>query len=294
MHPRERLEYSAIDKRPPLRFPDGVRLVLWPVLALEDWDMARPMARMVISPPQGEPQLPDHPNWSWHEYGMRVGFWRLRKLYGRLKISPTVTLNARVCETYPQVVAACVENGWELNAHGYDQVPMHKLADQGALIKKSMDIIEKFWGRRPRGWFGPGLTQTFDTLDHLSAAGVEYIGDWVLDDEPVTLKTTHKPVVALPYNFEIHDIVLMALQHHSSDMMYRRALDQFACLYEEAAERPKVMAIACHPYLSGVPHRIAHVERTFEALLGRPGVVAWDGAKILDWYLAQQGLGTPK
>jgi peptidoglycan/xylan/chitin deacetylase (PgdA/CDA1 family) len=288
MHPRERLAYSPIEGRPPLEFPAGVRLVLWPLLALEEWDMARPMARMVISPPQGEPQLPDHPNWSWHEYGMRVGFWRLRKLYRRLGISPTVTLNARVCETYPQVVSACVESGWELNAHGYDQVPMHKLPDQGAVIARSMDIIEKFSGRRPRGWFGPGLTQTFDTLDHLSAAGVEYIGDWVLDDEPVTLRTTHRPVVALPYNFEIHDIVMMALQHHASDMLYRRALDQFACLYAESAERPKIMAIACHPYLSGVPHRIGHVERTFEALLAREGVVAWDGAKILDWYLAQQ------
>src|SRR5207245_6658239 len=65
-------------------FPDGVRLVLWPVLALEEWDLARPMARMVISPPQGQPLLPDLPNWSWHEYGMRVGFWRLKKLLQRL------------------------------------------------------------------------------------------------------------------------------------------------------------------------------------------------------------------
>ena len=288
MHPRERLEFLPIDQRPPLALPPGVRLVLWPVLALEEWDMARPMARMVISPPQGEPQLPDHPNWSWHEYGMRVGFWRLRKMLRQIGVNPTVTLNARVCETYPQVAAACVESGWELNAHGYDQVPMHKVADQRALIMRSMDVIEKFWGKRPRGWFGPGLTQTFDTLDYLSEAGVEYIGDWVLDDEPVTLKTTHKPVVALPYNFEIHDIVLMALQHQPSDMMYRRALDQFTCLYAESAERPKIMAIACHPYLSGVPHRIGHVQRTFEDLLAREGVVAWDGAKILDWYLGQR------
>jgi hypothetical protein len=95
-------------------------------------------------------------------------------------------------------------------------------------------------------------------------------------------------VVALPYNFEIHDIVMMALQHHPSDGLYQRALDHFECLYAESAERPKVMAIACHPYLSGVPHRIRHVERTFETLLGRAGVVAWDGARILDWYLAQR------
>jgi allantoinase len=288
MHPRDRLAYSPIENRPPLKFPKGVRLVVWPVLALEEWDMARPMARMVISPPQGQPMQPDHPNWSWHEYGMRVGFWRLRKVLQNLGVSPTVTLNARVCETYPQVVRACLDSGWELNAHGYDQVPMHKTEDQRGIIMKSMDVIEKFSGKRPRGWFGPGLTETFETLDYLSEAGVEYIGDWVLDDEPVTLKTTHKPVVALPYNFEIHDIVMMALQHHSSDAMYTRALDQFNWLYAEAVERPKIMAIACHPYLSGVPHRIGHVQRAYQDILAHEGVVAWDGEKILDWYLAQR------
>src|SRR6185437_586475 len=108
MHPRERLAYSPIEGRPPLKFPKGVRLVIWPVLALEEWDMSRPMARMVISPPQGQPQQPDHPNWSWHEYGMRVGFWRLRKLFNELGVSPTCTLNARVCETYPSVVKTCI------------------------------------------------------------------------------------------------------------------------------------------------------------------------------------------
>jgi allantoinase len=288
MEPRERIAFSAIDHRPPLRFPGGVRLVVWPVLALEHWDISRPMARMVISPPQGLPLQPDHPNWSWHEYGMRVGFWRIKRVFERLKVTPTVTLNGRSCETYPQVVMACVENGWELNAHGYEQVPMHKLDDQRASINKAVDVIGKFWGKPPRGWFGPGLTQTFETLDYLSEAGIEYIGDWVLDDEPVTLQTTHKPVVALPYNFEIHDIVMMALQHHPSDMMYRRALDHFECLYSESTERAKVMAIAVHPYLSGVPHRIAHVERAFEEILARPGVACWDGARILDWYLANR------
>ena len=287
MHPRERLAYSAIEGRAPLKLPDGLRLIVWPLLALEEWDMSRPMARMVITPPQGVPMLPDHPNWSWHEYGMRVGFWRLKRMFHELGLSPTVTLNARVCETYPEVARACAEAGWELNAHGYDQVPMHKLEDQKAVIERSIDIIGKFWGKKPRGWFGPGLTQTFDTLDHLSAAGIEYIGDWVVDDEPVTLKTKHAPVVALPYNFELHDIVMMALQSHPSDELYRRAMDHFECLYAESAERPKFLSIAMHPFLSGSPHRIAHVRRAFADMLSRPGVAAWDGAKLLDWYRTQ-------
>jgi allantoinase len=287
MHPRERLPYSAIEGRRPLRLPDGLRLIVWPVPALEEWDPSRPMARMVISPPQSQPMQPDIPNWTWHEYGMRVGFWRIKRMLDTLKIAPTVTLNARVCETYPVVVRACIEAGWELNAHGYDQVPMHKLEDQKAVIDRSVAIITKFSGRAPRGWFGPGLTQTFETLDYLSAAGIEYIGDWVLDDEPVTLKTAHKPVVALPYNFELHDIVVMALSHQTSEQMHRRVIDQFETLYAESAERPKIMAIAMHCYLSGVPHRIAHVRRAFEEVLSKPGVAAWNGARILDWYNKQ-------
>lgn len=288
MIPSQRLPFSPIATRPALVAPPGVRVILWPVLALEHWDISRPMARTVIPPPQGGALLPDAPNWSWHEYGMRVGFWRLRRVLEGLGITPTVTLNARVCESYPQVVEACMQSGWELNAHSYEQIPMHKLEDQRAVIRQSIDVIAQFWGRKPRGWFGPGLTQTDDTIDYLAEAGIEYIGDWALDDEPVTVATTTRPIVALPYNFELHDIVMMAIQHHASDLWQARALDYFETMYAEGAERPKIMSIACHPYLSGAAHRIAHVERTFEAILKREGVVVWDGEKILDWYLAQR------
>jgi hypothetical protein len=144
MMPHERLPFRGIDERPPLHFPKGVRTVVWPVLALEVWDISRPMARMIIPPPQGQPMLPDHPNWSWHEYGMRVGFWRIRRLFDKLSVRPTVTLNARCCEIYPSVVKACLDSGWELNAHSYDQQPMHKLADQRETIFRSLDLIEKF------------------------------------------------------------------------------------------------------------------------------------------------------
>lgn len=201
-----------------------------------------------------------------------------------------MTLNARCCETYPGAIQACVDSGWELNAHSYDQQPMHKLTDQPEVIARALELIEGFSGTRPRGWFGPGLTQTYDTVDYLSEAGIEYIGDWACDDEPVTLRTTHKPIVALPYNFELHDIVAMALQHHRSEEMQLRAMDFFECLYEEAAERAKIMSIAHHPYLSGSPHRIRYIERLWAELLARPGVVCWDGAEILDWYLSQSAV----
>ena len=217
-----------------------------------------------------------------------MGFWRIRRVFERIGITPTVTLNARVCQSYPQLVEACLKSGWELNAHSFEQTPMHKLENQREVIQRTIEVIQKFSGQKVRGWFGPGLTQTYETIDYLAEAGIEYIGDWALDDEPVTLKTTSRPIVALPYNFEIHDIVMMALQHHSSEVWFSRAMDQFECLYAEASERPKVMAMACHTYLSGMPHRIRHVERAYEEMVHRRSVVVWDGAKILDWYLSQQ------
>ena len=125
MKPSERTPFSGIDDRPPLELPDGGRMILWPLMSLEVWDIERAMARTVLPPPQHQPMLPDVPNWSWHEYGMRVGFWRLRKLFSDLGIKGTVTMNGRACEVYPRVVEACIEMGWECNAHAYEQMSMH-------------------------------------------------------------------------------------------------------------------------------------------------------------------------
>ena len=290
MAPGERIDYSAIIDRQPLKLPGDGRMILWPVFALEVWDIARPMARTTIPAPQGTPLLPDVPNWSWHEYGMRVGAWRLIKMLDSLGVRPTVTLNARVIEDYPRVAEACLEAGWELNAHSYEQIPMQKLDDERVAIAKTIEIITAFSGRKPRGWFGPGLTQTFQTLDYLAAAGIEYFGDWVIDDQPVPVRTEHGPIVALPYNYEIHDIVLMAIQHHPSEVYRNRALDYFETIYSESDDTVKIMAMAMHPYLSGSPHRIRYVREALEHILSRPGVVCWDGEQILDWYLKESPL----
>ena len=288
MKPGDRLPYSGIDDRKPLAMPGDARMIIWPVLALEVWGITRAMARMVLPPPQGVPMIPDAPNWSWHEYGMRVGFWRVKRMLDELDIRPTVTLNARTCLEYPRVATACLDSGWEFNAHAYEQIPMHKLEDESASIKKTVKVIKNFSGKAPRGWFGPGLTQTYTTIDYLAEAGIEYIGDWVLDDQPVWVKTTSKPIVALPYNYEVHDIVLMAIQNHTSEVFLQRALDYFETIYSESQKTTKIMAIAMHPYLSGAAHRIKYVRETFEHILSKPGVECWDGEHILDWFVKEQ------
>src|SRR3984893_15462637 len=286
MIPRERCEFSAIVDRPPLKLPGGARLVLWSIVNYEVWDIARPMARQVIPAPTGQALLPDVPNWSWHEYGMRVGAWRFFDLFERLKIRPTLATKARVCEDYPRVAEQAKRDGWEFMGHAYDQMPIHKQDHQAGMLNKSMDILERFTGKRPVGWLGPGLTQTLDTPELLVAAGVKYIGDWVYDDEPTVVRTAKGPLVTLPYTVEINDIAMMIVQHHESGYLARRAIDQFDRLYAEGKHRAKIMALAIHPYISGQPHRIKYLEAIYDHVRRFQGVLHWNGAEILDWYLA--------
>lgn len=289
MKPQERTPFSAIEDRVPLTLPDGGRMILWPLMSLEVWDIDRAMPRTVLPPPQHQPMLPDVPNWSWHEYGMRVGFWRLRKLFDEMGVKGTVTMNGRACTEYPRVVEACLESGWEFNAHAFEQIPMHKVDDQRENIRKTIDAIESVCGYKPRGWFGPGLTETFDTLDYLTEAGFEYIGDWAFDDQPIPLKTKHGELISLPYNFEIHDIVVSLIQNQDSPVFKTRAMDYFDTIYEESAETVRVMSFAVHPYISGSPHRIRYVRELMEYMLSKPGVVVMTGDQILDWYKTQTG-----
>ena len=285
MIPRERAPYSAIVDRPPLKLPGGARVVIWTIVNLEVWDIARAMARQVLPAPTGAALLPDVPNWSWHEYGMRVGFWRFEALFRRLRIRPTLALNARVCVDYPRVAEACRDAGWEFMGHSYEQGPIHLEKDQPAMIARSMDTIEKFTGRRPLGWLGPGLTQTLETPENLAAAGVKYIGDWVYDDEPTEIRTASGPLVTLPYSVETNDIPMMMVQHHEAAYWTQKCIDSFERYYAEGARRAKIMAIAIHPYISGQPFRIKYLEEVYKRIGRKGGVLHWNGEQILDWYL---------
>jgi allantoinase len=288
MTPRERSTYSAIVDRPPLKLPGNARIVVWTIVNLEVWDIARPMARQVLTPPTGETLLPDVPNWSWHEYGMRVGVWRFFELYRRLGIRPTLSINARVCEDYERVAREARDAGWEFMGHVWDQMPIHKVEDQKGMIARSMDRLEAFTGTRPLGWLGPGLTQTYETPELLAEAGVKYIGDWVWDDEPSEIRTDKGPLVTLPYTVELNDIPMMLVQHHESPYWLTRCKDSLDRLHMEGEERAKIMAVAIHPYISGQPHRIRYLEELYDYAASLGDVLFWNGAEIYDWYGQQK------
>jgi allantoinase len=284
---RGRLDYQPIHQRPPLKLPGGARVAVWTIVNIENWQPTGPMPRTVLPPPMGQPMLPDVPNWAWHEYGMRVGFWRFLETLSSRGLKATFALNGSCCEVYPQACQAALDAGWDFMGHGLVQQPMHRINDQKSAIAETVAAITKFTGRRPRGWESPGLTETDETLDLLAEAGIEYVADWVLDDQPVKLRTRAGDIVSVPYTVEVNDVVMTAIQQSPADEIFRRGRDQFDRLYQEGADIPRVMAISIHPYLTGVPHRIKYLEALYDYIISHDGVVMWTGAEILDWYTSQ-------
>ena len=288
MNRRDRLHHQPIINRPKLLLKNNKKIILWVIVNLEVWDPDLPQPRNILPPPMNAPMLPDLPNWSWHEYGMRVGFWRILKALQERQISSTLALNATVVDYYPETVEAAIKANWEPMGHGYIQRPMHKVENQFVDIKSAIDKIENFTKEEVIGWESPGLTETDDTLDILSEHGIKYTANWPVDDLPQDLKVkSGKRMITLPYPIEINDVVMTSVQVHKSDEIFTRGKLQFDRLYQEADENVKIMAISVHPYLTGVPHRISFFEQLLDYILNHQDVEIMTGKDIYNWYTAK-------
>jgi peptidoglycan/xylan/chitin deacetylase (PgdA/CDA1 family) len=282
--PNPRAEYSPIFGRPTLTLPDGARVAIWFIINVEEWDINEAMARTVLPTPQGVTVMPDIPNFGWFDYGLRVGFWRLKRVLDRHNIRATVSLNASVCLSYPQLVRESLESGWEMLGHGFIQRVINREPDERAVIRRTIDTIREFSGTAPRGWMGPGLAETFDTPDILAEEGIEYVCDWCNDDQPYPMKVKSGSLISIPYTVELNDIPIYLVQNHRSPELFERSRDQFDTLYQEGAESARVMAISTHPYITGVPHRIKYYDMIFDYIRQHDDVIFMTGSEILDWY----------
>ncbi len=287
MKPLERIAYSPITQRLRLKLPGGARMVVWTIVNVEEWDIDQAMPRTVLTPPAGGSPMPDIPNWAWHEYGNRVGFWRFTEILDSLNIKAALAINGTAVRAYEPISQAALERGWEFMGHGYTQRNMQKVENEREDIAKTTEAIRAFTGKRPRGWLGPGLTETWQTPDLLVEAGYDYVADWVLDDQPVMLKTRTKPIVNIPYTQECNDVAMMLIQHHEAGQYYQRAIDQFEQIYADSRDSARVMALVVHPYIMGAPHRAKYYRRALEDIRAREDVLFWTGEQILDWYLEE-------
>ena len=282
---RERLNYNPTIERKKLLVDKTTKLIVWVIVNIEVWDPTTPQPRNVLPPPMNTPMLPDLPNWAWHEYGMRVGYWRFMNSLKSRKIIPTLALNGLVTDYYPQAVEEALNLNWELMGHGFIQRPMHKVENEYVDIKSTIEKLEKFSGKKIIGWESPGLTETDKTLDVLSENGINYVADWVIDDQPQDLIVSNgNRMLALPYTVEMNDVTISAVQNHRSNEIYERGKSQFDQLYNESKDTTKIMAISIHPYLTGVPHRIKYLNKLLDYIISKDKVIFMTGEEIHNWY----------
>jgi peptidoglycan/xylan/chitin deacetylase (PgdA/CDA1 family) len=270
--------------------PRGKPLIVHVVVNIEYWAYDQPTPRSIVVPPHGQSHVPDLPNFCWSEYGNRCGMPRLLKLFDDRKIPVSASINASVLEVYPTLARAVLDTGWEFVGHGVHQRGLGTEGDERALIVEAVKTLETYTGKRTRGWMSPGWSETFDTLDHLRSAGIEYVCQWVIDDVPTRLKTKHGDMISVPYGLDLNDSVIYAIEKHSTPEMKLRIEQAIRTFEQEVREfgQPRVLTIALHPHLSGVPHRINLLTELIDGLRARTDTVFMNGSQITDWYLGQK------
>jgi allantoinase len=147
MLPTERVVYSAITERAPLKLPGGARMAVWIIVNVEEWDAREPMPRTVLTPPAGGSPMPDIPNWAWHEYGNRVGFWRFVEVFDALSIPAVLAINGSALAAYQAIVRAALDREWEFIGHGFSQRNMQKVENERADIRRTREVIAEATGR---------------------------------------------------------------------------------------------------------------------------------------------------
>ena len=281
---QDRYPYSAIVDRKPLRWPNGARVAVWVIPNIEHFLFDRPSTRNT----DGALGLnPDVLNYSWRDYGVRVGIWRMMEVMEKHGVKGTVALNSDVCKHYPRIIEEGNKLGWEWMGHGRtNSEPINRQSEkeERALIGEVVRTIKASTGKAPRGWLSPALTETVRTLDVLAENGIEYVGNWVNDEQPYPMKVKKGSMIAMPYSQELNDIPAMLAHHRSGPEFAQMIIDQFDVLYEDGRKSGRVMAICLHPFLVGVPHRAKYFDQALAYIRSRQEVWITTGRAIVDHY----------
>jgi peptidoglycan/xylan/chitin deacetylase (PgdA/CDA1 family) len=267
-----RYPYSPITARPVYDWPDDKRLAVYIGLNLE-WFAFGEGLGAELAP--GGPQ-PDVLNYSWRDYGNRVGVFRLAELFGELKLPVSLLVNAAMVEHAPQALAAFP--GAEIVGHGRSNSERQgtlSQQDERSLIAETTAALTKYSGQRPRGWLGPWISQSPVTPDLLQEQGYSYLLDWCHDDQPVWMKTRHGRILSVPYPQELNDIPQIVARKREGGEFADMILDAFEVLRAECEKRPLVMGIALHPYIVGWPHRFKHLARALRQLVHQADDKVW-------------------
>lgn len=278
-----RYDYSPIITRKPFKLPRQAKVAVWVVPNIEYFDIGLPLPSTMVS----KAIVPDVKNYAARDYGTRIGIWRLMEVLDKHSIKATVALNSGVCDHYPIIIEEGKKRGWEFMGHGTTN-SMHlnglTKAEERQVITSTLDTIAQTAGERPRGWLSPGLSETFNSPDILAEEGIRYLCDWCNDDQPYPMKVKKGSLISIPYSLDINDIPIFIEQHLAPNQFYEIVKDQFDTLYQEGANQARIMAIALHPFIIGVPFRIGWLDKALQYIKSHKNVWFATGWEIANWY----------
>jgi allantoinase len=276
--------YSPIHTRAKLVWPGDARVAVWIVPNIEFFSLQQRPAGYAAG------KVPDVPMWGARDYGNRVGVFRLMEVMSRLGYRGSVALNSDVCLHHPQIIAEGNALGWEWMGHNRTNTQrLNEVAPdaEAAIIRDSLATIERISGRRPTGWLGAGLQESWDTLDHLVDHGIDYVLDWCNDDQPYEMTLDDgRTILSVPYSHEINDKPAFEHMHRTAGEFRDMICNAFDVLYREGAASGRVMCIAIHPYLTGTAHRIDAFAQALDYIAGHQGVWRPTGGEIASAFRA--------
>ncbi|MBF6352251.1 MULTISPECIES: polysaccharide deacetylase family protein [Nocardia] len=274
-------DYSPITERPTVEWPGGARVAFYIGLNIEYFRIDRPSTS--IWPGTAE-LVPDPLNYGWRDYGPRVGIWRIADILHRHGVRASALLNSAAAERYPQIIEAGLARDWAWLAHGRtNSEPIAGMAidEERKYLTDVVETIASATGRRPRGWLGPGLTETFGTPALLAELGIEYLLDWTNDDQPYPL---HVPgMLNVPYTVELNDLGLFGKGVTGPEFV-QMVRDQYEQLHADAATGGRVMALALHPFVIGQPFRAKYLDQALEFLTAQPDIWPATSDEIAEHY----------
>ena len=289
--------YVPLPDRKPLRFPEGARLALILTINIEYWEKSRPGQKEPLftggpmTIPHGLPgDVIDTANWTWREYGQRVGIWRMMEMFDRVDLKPSCTINGMTITERRRIVDACNERGWELVPHNWAQNDLlafyaHEPDVERELIERTLQNYERVVGRPAKAWLSSAIRGTIHTPAFLKELGLVAYCDYLNDDQPYLIHTRHGPIVCVPYSNDINDFNLFARGGMSASAGLETLKLCFDQLYEEGARTGRIMNVGLHPHVMGQPHRIGALRDFVDYAKARDKVWFPSREELATWYL---------
>ena len=212
-------------------------------------------------------------NYSWRDYGLRVGIWRIFDLFDELDLPACHLMNAAIYGYAPQIPTRIRARGDEFIGHGRtnsEEQAACSEEEERLLIGEATETLRRREGQAPRGWMGPWISESEHTPDLLRDAGYRYLLDWCADDQPFWMTTRSGPLLSIPYHIEINDSPAQLTRRHTADDFTRMVTAHFDEQLRQSSKQPLVFSLALHTFVSGQPYRLAGLRDILLHIVNHP------------------------